>query len=67
MSTAEILFLLLVAMLVGITLALGYSCYIVVRSERWFELKSRTMETVLRDMYGHNVEELNETLERHRR
>jgi ABC-type arginine/histidine transport system permease subunit len=66
MSTAETLFLLLVAMLVGSVITLALALKLVLRSEHWLDLKSKTMETVLRDMYGHDVDSLNKELARHR-
>lgn len=67
MSTLEVLLLLVAAMFVGAVLAFAFMFRHLLRSETWLELKSNTMEVVLRDMYGHDVESLNKTLAAQRR
>ena len=62
MSTLEVLLLIASGMFVGAILAFAYMFRLLLRTEAWERLRGDTMKVILRDMYGHNVEELEEAI-----
>jgi len=62
MTTIDALTLFAVGMFLGAIFAFAFMFRLLIRSEKWLELRGNTMEVVLRDMYGHDMEELNATI-----